>query len=175
MSEQTAETGELKIVIDGQEYPCPLYETFTYREARTVKKETGLVMGEFFDALERGDSDAIFALAYDREAARQPGLQRRRHLRPAARRHRRPSARASRGGHGVPFGRRARRRRRAEEQGANERRERTFADLDEADTIRWQWQPWMADRMNWQPEDLETKTPKMLRDAIKYVNETPIF
>jgi hypothetical protein len=63
MSEQTAETGELKIVIDGQEYPCPLYETFTYREARTVKKETGLLMGEFFDALERGDSDAIFALA----------------------------------------------------------------------------------------------------------------
>jgi hypothetical protein len=33
----------------------------------------------------------------------------------------------------------------------------------------------MADRMNWQPEDLETKTPKMLRDAIKYVNETPSF
>src|SRR3954465_13375494 len=53
----------LKLRIDGTEYQFPSFDTLSYREARRIKKETGLVMGQFFTALEQGDPDALLAVA----------------------------------------------------------------------------------------------------------------
>jgi hypothetical protein len=53
----------MKIRIDGVEYQFPSFDTLSYREARRIKKETGLVMGQFFTALEQGDPDALLAVA----------------------------------------------------------------------------------------------------------------
>lgn len=48
------------ITIDGSRYPLP--ENFSFREAQWVKRLTGLRMGDFMEALSRGDAD--FTLAY---------------------------------------------------------------------------------------------------------------
>ena len=55
--------GELTIKVAGTEYPFPSFDTLTYKEARFIKSETGLVMGQFFKALEQGDPDALMAVA----------------------------------------------------------------------------------------------------------------
>jgi hypothetical protein len=55
---------ELKIKVNGVEYPFPTFDTITYGEARMIKKQTdGLVLGQFYDALEKGDPDAMQAIA----------------------------------------------------------------------------------------------------------------
>lgn len=60
---ETEQTETLKIRIDGREYPFPSFDSLSYREARRIKKETGLVIGQFFNALEQGDPDALIAIA----------------------------------------------------------------------------------------------------------------
>jgi hypothetical protein len=44
-------------------YPFPSFDTITFGEARQIKKETDVVMGQFFNALEQGDPDTLIALA----------------------------------------------------------------------------------------------------------------
>lgn len=57
------ETEELRLRVGENEYPFPSFDTLSYREATRIKKETGLVMGQFFAALESGDPDALLAVA----------------------------------------------------------------------------------------------------------------
>lgn len=57
------ETPELKLRVGEKVYPFPSFDTLSYIEARRIKKETGLVMGKFFAALEDGDTDALLAVA----------------------------------------------------------------------------------------------------------------
>jgi len=57
------EPKELTISISGTEYPFPAFDTLTFKEARLIKSQTGLVMGQFFNALEQGDPDALMAIA----------------------------------------------------------------------------------------------------------------
>jgi hypothetical protein len=54
---------ELKLRVGDKTYPFPSFDTLSYREATRIKKETGLVMGQFFVALESGDPDALLAVA----------------------------------------------------------------------------------------------------------------
>jgi hypothetical protein len=63
MADEPVEPQELKLKVLGVEYPFPSFDTLSYKEARRIKKETGLVMGQFFSALEEGDPDALFAVA----------------------------------------------------------------------------------------------------------------
>jgi hypothetical protein len=52
-----------KIFVDEKEYPFPELDTITFREARTIKKLTGLRLGEYEDAFEVVDADLMVALA----------------------------------------------------------------------------------------------------------------
>lgn len=54
---------ELKLRVGDDVYMFPSFDTLSYREATRIKKETGLVMGKFFAALEDGDPDALLAIA----------------------------------------------------------------------------------------------------------------
>ena len=60
----TEEPVALTLKIKGMVYPFPSFDTLSYREAKRIKDETGLVMGQFYEALEKGDPDALLAIAY---------------------------------------------------------------------------------------------------------------
>lgn len=53
----------MKIRIDGREFDFPVLDTMTFREAKLVKKATGLKMGQYAEALEDGDVDMLLAMA----------------------------------------------------------------------------------------------------------------
>jgi hypothetical protein len=53
----------MQIRVHGVDYPFPEIDTITYREAKIVKKLTGLRLGEYEEAFESGDTDMMIALA----------------------------------------------------------------------------------------------------------------
>lgn len=53
----------MKISVNNVEYPFPEVDTITYREAKIVKKLTGLRLGEYAEAFDSGDTDIFLGLA----------------------------------------------------------------------------------------------------------------
>jgi hypothetical protein len=55
----------MKLKVNGVEYPFPSFDTLTYGDAKVIKRYTEgrLVLGELYDAMEKGDPDAMLALA----------------------------------------------------------------------------------------------------------------
>ena len=52
----------MKFQVHGREYDMPEFDSITFREANTIKKITGLRMGELPEAFGSGDTDAMLAL-----------------------------------------------------------------------------------------------------------------
>lgn len=63
MTENDKDAQETKLRVGENVYPFPSFDTLSYREAKRIKKETDIVMGEFFAALGKGDPDALIAIA----------------------------------------------------------------------------------------------------------------
>ena len=48
-----------------------------------------------------------------------------------------------------------------------------MAELEDADRIRYRWQPWMGRYFGWHPWTLEELTPMQLKAALADVNKNP--
>ena len=52
----------MKFKVEGREYDSPEFDSITFREASTIKKITGLRMGELPEAFSAGDTDALLSM-----------------------------------------------------------------------------------------------------------------